>query len=81
MTRPPPLPPHSPSPLVGLTRETCADACSENACALADGRSLCFHPCKGGVPQLLKNDPAIQLLEAQAREMLGLRPPVLKGAA
>jgi len=67
--------------LAGLTRETCAAGCSENGCVLAGGQPFCFHPCKGGTPQLLKNDPAIQKLEAQAREMLGLRPPVLKGAA
>jgi len=67
--------------LAGLTRQNCATACSESGCVLAAGRPLCFHPCKGGAPEKFATDPKIQKLQAEARELLGVKKHALQGAA
>jgi hypothetical protein len=63
--------------LAGLTRDSCAGACSKDGCVLGAGRAICMHPCKGGVPLHLANDPVLQKLKAEAREMLGFRPALM----
>jgi hypothetical protein len=64
----------------GLTKENCATACSEKGCVLAVDRPFCFHPCKGGLPKAFKDDPKAQALQAEAREVLGVKLTVLEGA-
>ena len=60
------------SKLTGLTKVDCAASCSATGCVIADGRPQCMHPCKGGVPFTLKNDPAIQRLYADACSALSV---------
>jgi hypothetical protein len=65
----------------GMTRELCCSACSEKGCVVAGGRPFCFHPCKGGAPKSLAEDPQIQMLQAEARKALGMNTQPLQGAA
>jgi hypothetical protein len=60
------------SKLAGLTKVDCAAGCNEAGCVIADGKPYCMHPCKGGVPQKFKDDPAIQQVYADACSALGV---------
>jgi hypothetical protein len=39
---------------------------------IAGGKPFCMHPCKGGIPEGFKNDPAIQETYTEACTALGI---------
>jgi hypothetical protein len=58
----------------GLTRESCPASCKAETCAIS-GKPWCSHPCKGGIPAALRNDPAVQKTFAEACKALAVPNP------
>lgn len=61
------------SKLSGLTTLDCASACTAEGCVIAAGQPHCMHPCKGGVPEAFRSDPAIQAVYDDACIKLGVK--------
>jgi hypothetical protein len=57
--------------LAGITKESCAKACSEAGCAIT-GLNVCGHPRKGGVQRALMGNLEVLARYADACKILGV---------
>jgi hypothetical protein len=57
--------------LTGLTKSTCAKACSPDRCAIT--HSICGHPCFQGLQEALRSDPDVSARYAAACKALSVR--------